>query len=179
MTAAVPVWQAQWLRLRGLRVERARSALRLAERAEAEARAAVDTRQARIAETRAGMATLAQGWAGPKGAGLPRWGEAVTAWRDALADRLERDEYALIDEERTLEEAMDATQRCRAQLVRAQARAEAVGEFVDQARRETLRVHEARAEREQEDRVRLATPQRPGTPAPRTNPRTTPLGGWS
>lgn len=165
---AVPAWQAQWLRLRALRVDRARSALRVAEQAEAEARAAVQARQARIAETRAAVAALAQGWAGPRGAGLPRWGGAVTTWRDALADRLERDEYALIDEERTLEEALDATQRCRALLVRAQARAEAVGEFVDQAHREARRLHETRAEREQEDRVRLAPPV-----------RTTPLGGWS
>jgi hypothetical protein len=153
-------WQGQWLRLRALRVERARAALRVAEQAEAVARMAVDERQRRITQGRADMEALAHDWSGASSAALPRWNGAVTAWRDALVDRLERDEYALIDEERMLEEALDALQARRAQLVRAMARQEAVGEFVRQSCLKAGREHERRAERELDDVWRL-----PGGPS--------------
>lgn len=148
-------WEAQWLRLRALRVERARAALRTAEQAEAAARSAVDERQRRIVQGRDDLAALARGWSGPRSAALPRWNGAVTAWRDALVDRLERDEYALIDEERTLEEALDALQAARARLVRAMARQEAVGELVRQFRQQAAGLRERRAERELDDLRRL------------------------
>jgi len=144
-------WQSQWLRLRALRVERARGALRQAEQAEAAARASVEDRQRRIAEGRSALSSLARDWSGERSAGLPRWSAAVTAWRDALAERLERDEYELIDEERGLEEAVDELQRRRAELVRAMARQEAVDELVQQSRRETGRWRERLAEREQDE----------------------------
>lgn len=152
-----PAWHAQWLRLRALRVERARAAVRSAEQAEAVARAAVDERQRRIAQTRASMAALVQGWSGARGAALPRWNAAVSAWRESLADRLERDEYALIDDERALEEALDALQQARAGLVRAMARREAVGELLQQSRREAGRRQELRLEHEQDDQRRRTT----------------------
>jgi hypothetical protein len=156
MAAGQTAWQGQWVRLRSLRVERARAAVRQAGRAEAAARAAVEARQRRIDASQAAMAALARDWSGPHSTAWPRWNAALIGWRETLADRLERDQYALIDEERTLEEAMDALQRCQALLVRAMARQEAVGELVQQARREAGRALERRAEREQDER----TPQK-------------------
>lgn len=146
-------WQGQWMRLRALRVERARAAVRQAGQAEAAARTAVEARQRRIEASQAAVAALARDWSGPNSTAWPRWNGALTGWRDTLADRLERDQYELIDEERTLEEALDALQRCQALLVRAMARQEAVGELVQQACREAGRGVERRAEREQDERV--------------------------
>ena len=152
--AAGGEWHAQWLWLRSLRVERARLALRQAGQAEAVARAAVEERMRRIEQGRDSLAALARDWSASEG--LPRWSGAVTQWREALADRLERDEYELVEEERSLEEALDALQRCRDELVRAMARHEAVGEWVQQERREEGRVRERRAEREQEERCHVS-----------------------
>lgn len=152
--AAGREWQAQWLHLRSLRVERARLALRQAEQAEQAARATVEQRLRSIEQGRDSLAALARDWT--SSAGLPRWSGAVTRWRETLADRLERDEYELIDEERSLEESLDALQRRRDDLVRAMARHEAVGEWVQQERREAGRVRERRAEREQEERAHVS-----------------------
>lgn len=146
-------WQGQWLRLRALRVERARAVLRQAEQAERAARAVVEARQRRIEDGRVALASLARDWSGTHSAAWPRWQGALSGWREALVDRIERDEYELIDEERTLEETVDALQQAQAGLVRAMARQEAVGELVQQARQEAGRWQERRAEREQDERV--------------------------
>lgn len=146
-------WQAPWLRLRSLRVERARAAVVQAEVAAIVARQLVDARQQAIERSRARLAALAHAWAAADA--LPRWAGAVTAHRDALADRLERDEYALIDEERSLEEALDLVQQCRAALVRATARHEAVHLLVDEQRRDQRLQRERLAEREQDDAQRV------------------------
>ena len=94
--AAGGEWHAQWLRLRSLRVERARLALRQAGQAEAVARAAVEERMRRIEQGRDSLAALARDWSASDG--LPRWSGAVIQWREAVTDRLERDEYELVDE---------------------------------------------------------------------------------
>lgn len=157
VTVLPAAWQGQWLRLRALRVDRARAAVRMAEQLQALAQAAVDDRQRRIAHTQAALAELAQGWSGARTAALPRWNTTVCAWRDVLSERLERDEYALIDDEQALEEALDALQDRRAELTRAMARQEAVGELVQLSRRQAARLQEQRGEREQDDVRRIAS----------------------
>jgi hypothetical protein len=146
-------WQAPWLRLRSLRVERARSGVMQAEIAAIVARQLVDARHQAIERSRARLSALAHAWTAADE--LPRWAGAVTAHRDALADRLERDEYALIDEERSLEEALDLVQQRRTALVRATARHEAVHLLVDEQRRELRVQRERLAEREQDDEQRV------------------------
>jgi hypothetical protein len=142
-------WQAPWLRLRALRVERARAAVLEADVAAAGARQVVDARQRAIAQGRGRLLNLAHGWSAADA--LPRWAGAVTAHRDALAERLERDEYALIDEEHALEEALDLAQQRRAALVRAMARQEAVQALVQRQRQSDRLALERRAEREHDD----------------------------
>jgi hypothetical protein len=144
-----PSWQLPWLKLRALRVERARAAVVQAEVAALAARHLVDARQQAIERSRARLTALAHGWTAAEA--LPRWAGSVTAHRDALADRLERDEYALIDDERALEEALDALQQRHAALARATARQQAVQLLVDTHRRDELRQQERRAELEQDD----------------------------
>lgn len=154
-TAARAVGQP-WLRLRALQVERARAALAEADAAAAVAGAARQRRLSAIEAGRSRLAALAQDWSGPASTGWPRWGRTLAGWREAQLDRLERDEYALIDEERALEQAQDGVQQRRAELARALAREEAVQHLLDEQRRDAQRQHERRAEREQDEVPRSA-----------------------
>lgn len=144
----------QWLRLRQLRVQRAREALTQAQREEAQARAAVDARMVRIEQGRALIAELARHWGGEGCVGMPRWGGQVVAHREAQAERLERDEYALLDEQETLEQAQAAVRQRRAELVRAEAREAAVDATLKDQRRQASQAREQRAELEAEDACR-------------------------
>ncbi|KQW49647.1 hypothetical protein ASD88_25430 [Pelomonas sp. Root662] len=144
----------QWLRLRQLRVQRAREALTQAQREEAQARAVVEDREARVEHGRNLIAELARQWGGAGCVGMPRWREQVVAHREALAERLERDEYALIDEQAALARAQDAVRQRRAELVRAEAREAAVDATLKDQRRQASQAREQRAELEAEDACR-------------------------
>lgn len=146
-----PAEQAQWLRLRSLAVQRA-------ERAAAEAAEAVAQAQARLAELQAEIDAqrgalrshdhdTVHGWA-PR---LPRWSGTVSLHREALFERLERSEYALIDDEQALEQAEAALHAARAACQRARAREDAVHSVIAQRRRVAARLHEQRLERELDD----------------------------
>lgn len=141
----------QWLRLRQLRVQRARRALAQAQAEQARAQAVVDEREARIAHHRACVEELAQHWSGPGSVDLPRWGDQLKLHREALADRLERDEYALLEERETLEQAQAAVAQRRAELARAQAREDAVDATLKDQRRHQLQAREQQAELDAED----------------------------
>lgn len=144
----------QWLRLRQLRVQRAREALARAQADEGRARAAVDEREARIEQGRARLDDLARHWGGPGSADMPRWGGQLQAHREALAERLERDEYALLDEQETLEQAQAAVRQRRAELARAQAREDAVDATLKDQRRQLRQARERLAELDAEDAYR-------------------------
>lgn len=141
----------QWLRLRQLRVQRARQALSQALTEEAQARAAVQARDARIAVHRDDIVALALHWGGPGSAGMPRWGRQVQAHGEALAEKLERDEYALLDERETLAQAEAAVAERRCELARAQAREDAVDATLKEQRRQDLQAREQQAELDAED----------------------------
>lgn len=144
----------QWLRLRELRVQRARQALAMALAEEHRARAAVESREAAIQRSRMRLTDLARHWGGPGSEAMPRWGSQVQAHRDALADRLERDEYALLDDRDALRQAEDLTCQRRTELARAQARETAVQTALQTQRRSRQRAREERAELETEDAQR-------------------------
>lgn len=144
----------QWLRLRQLRVQRARQALAEAVAGERRARAAIDAREAAIEHGRARLAELAQHWSGPGSADMPRWAGQVRAHREAVAERLERDEYALLDERETLEQAQALVRQRRGELTRAQARESAVDATLKDQRRQTLIARDQQAELEAEDAFR-------------------------
>lgn len=144
----------QWLRLRQLRVQRSREALARAQAEEAQARAVTLAREASIERHRALLAELARHWGGAGCTDLPRWGGQVKAHREALAERLERDEYALLDEQEVLEQAQATVRQCRADLARAQAREAAVEATLKDQHRQTLLAREQQAELEAEDACR-------------------------
>lgn len=145
----------QWLRLRQLRVQRARQALAEAQAALAQAQAAVVERELRVAQGRARLQALAQHWGGPGSADMPRWGGQLQAHRDAVSERLERDEYALIDEQEALARAQADVRQRRAELARAQAREDAVEATLKDRDRQALRAREEQAELEADDARRL------------------------
>lgn len=144
----------QWLRLRQLRVQRARQALAQAQAQEHQARAAVEDREARIQQGRELIVALAAHWGGPGSAGMPRWGLQVQAHGEALAERLERDEYALLDERETLEQALALVRQRRAELGRAQAREDAVEATLKDERRRHEQARDQQAELEAEEACR-------------------------
>lgn len=148
----------QWLRLRQLRVQRARQALAQAQAEEGQARAVIQDREARIEQGRARLDELALHWGGPGSADMPRWGGQLKAHREALAERLERDEYALLDEREALEQAEGFVRQRRTELTRAQAREDAVDATLKDQRRQTSQARERRAELEAEDAYRALSP---------------------
>lgn len=141
----------QLVRLRGLRVQRAREACAAAAAGIAAARQAVADRQRQIARVRGEQEALgcsvAQGFDG----GLARWSRQLVVQRDKLADRLERDEYALVGDERRLEEAQEAAAQAHAELSRALAGEDAARGVLQQARKAVALQRDRRAETELED----------------------------
>lgn len=146
----------QWLRLRQLRVQRARQALAQALAAESAARLAVGERQALIDASRERLTALAHHWGGTGSVDLPRWGDQLAAHRASLDERLERDEYALLDEQEALDEARTAVQQRRVELARAQAREDAVDATLQTQRRALAGAREQQAELDVEDARRAA-----------------------
>ena len=159
MTPALPSPRdaRQLLRLRALRVGRARDAVRAAQAAVDDACRAVAERERAIGLGRARIDALQRSLVGALAPRLPRWSTVALAQRDALADRLERDEFALIDAEQALERAQDGLQQARAALTRALAREDAVAGLADDALRARRQSADTRAERELED---LGAPRR-------------------
>lgn len=156
-TAFLPEPDArQWLRLRQLRVQRARQALAQAVATERAAQQAIDARQALIDAGRERLAGLARHWGGAGSVDLPRWGDQLAAHRAALAERLERDEYALMDEQQELGDAQAAVLQRRAELARAQAREDAVDATLKTQRRDEALAREQQAELDTEDARRRA-----------------------
>jgi hypothetical protein len=142
---------AQMLRLRSLRVQRAREACAKAKAEVDQARAAVHERQRAIERSQREMSALADAVVTTLAPALPRWSQLVAANRERLADRLERDEFGLIDDERELEQAQERAQQAGAELTRALAREDAVRGLAKQARRAVLHAREQRVEIEIED----------------------------
>ncbi len=141
----------QWLRLRQLRVQRARQALARAMDAERAARATVEACELRIAQGQARLTALARHWGGAGSAGLPRWHAQIEAHREMLAERLERDEYALLDHQDDWRQTQTDVARCRTELARAQAREAAVDATITDQRRLQRQAREQQAELEAED----------------------------
>jgi hypothetical protein len=159
VTGALPTGHEaqQLLRLRSLRVGRARDAVRTAQAAVDTAAALVRDRERALRAGRDRIDALEQALIGRLAPRLPRWSTMALAQRDALADRLERDEVALIDDEHALEQALESLQQARAALTRALAREDAVSGLVGDTLRARRQRLEARAERELED---LGAPRR-------------------
>jgi len=144
----------QLCKLRALRVQRAREGVAKARTEVERAINVVRQREQQIERLRRSIDELQHAVVTSLAPSLPRWSGVATAQRERLADRLERDEHALIQDERALERAEDQLQQARADLTRALAREDVVRDLAQQARRAQLHQREQRAERDLEDQAR-------------------------
>jgi len=144
----------QLLRLRTLRVQRARERCAEAHTGVERAAQTVRERQRVIEQRQRAIETLAHDVVHKLAPRLPRWVDVAAAERERLADQLERSEYALIDDEHALEQAQEQLQQARAELTRALAREDAVRGLADDALRAAVRASEQLVERELEDTPR-------------------------
>ncbi len=143
----------QLCKLRALRVERAREGVAQAQAELAQAADAVRQRQLQIERVRRSLDELQQAVVTTLVSVLPRWSGVTAAQRERLADRLERDEYALTNDERELERAQEKLQAARSELTRALAREDAVRGLAHQTQRFHALDRERRAERDLEDQA--------------------------
>ena len=141
----------QLCRLRSLRVQRAREQVGKAQAEVDSAARAVRERQHKIERLERDIEALSHAVVHELAPRLPRWADVARAQREHLADRLERDQFALIDDEQHLEEAQERLQEARADLTRALARDDAVQGLARQSRRAHVAAREQRVERELED----------------------------
>jgi len=142
----------QLCRLRSLRVQRAEARRDEAKAAADAALAAVIARREVIAAQRARLQDLDRSLAEELAATQPRWAVLAKTEREWLTDQLARLEYALLGEERKLEQAQARMREATLELARAREREQVVREMAADAVRERLRTREARAESELEDR---------------------------
>jgi hypothetical protein len=151
-----PLEAAQLLRLRALRVTRAQERCTAAGREVSDAQGAVHQRQQLIDASRSAIGSLAQAVVTSLAVHLPRWNGWVDAHRAGLAERLERDEDAMIDDARRLADARAAQVAAQVELARSRARQDVVRGLEEQARRGHLLAVEQRSELEVEDQGRAA-----------------------
>jgi hypothetical protein len=166
MSSILPTLQeAHALReLRSLRLTRARERLAAACREASAAEFAVRQRQQAIEADKAAIATLAGAVVTSLVPHLPRWHGVLQARQARLAERLERDEDALIGESRRRDEAQAATEQARLAVSRALAREDVARDLAVQARQARDAAAEGRAEVELEDQRRAVAPV-PAAPA--------------
>lgn len=145
---------SQLQRLRQLREEAARRQCAALHQARDEARVAIALRQQAIHELRRDIAAQARHLAGEGASALPQLGRIAAAHREWLDDRLERAEYALIDDEDALEAAEARLAEAEAALRRCSAQCQAVQDLRDDARRRLLRLQDQKLERELEPQRR-------------------------
>ncbi len=137
---------AQLQRLRELRRTQAEAQARQAREAQARALAATQASQALIHAHQADRQALLQQLA--QGDLLLRWAAQAQARRELVEDRLERAEYALIDDEETLHGADRDLDQAGAELRSAWARDNAAQTALQRAQQQLAAAAERRAERE-------------------------------
>lgn len=140
----------QLLRLRELREDAARRAHELCRTRRDDALRAVREREAELQAQRTERDELAAYTAGDGASAMPRLAGYASARRELLDDRIERNEYALIDDEEALADAERELQQAREAWSQARARTQAVGDLRERTSRHAAHASEQRAERELE-----------------------------
>ncbi len=141
----------QFMRLRSLQLRRAETALGEARQALQMAEQAVAERGRRLQGLRASRLGLQHAVLGALAPTLPRWAGLVSAQRDRLDDQFEREEYALIDDERALERAQDTVRDSQQAVARLQQREDFARELLQHQRRLHQAAAEHRSELEREE----------------------------
>lgn len=147
----------QLCRLRSLRVQRAQARCRQLQAELATAARAVRECQRKIESSTHQIDALSQAVVNALAPRLPRWGGVAAAQRDRLVDRLEREEDALITDQRSLEQARERLAQANAERAQALAREDAVHDLAQRARRAQAHGLERCVERELEDQAALAS----------------------
>lgn len=143
----------QLCRLRGLRVQRSREqVVRMQEQLDKAAQA-LREREQRIERLRGEVTALRHAIVGALAPVLPRWSRITVAQQERLDDQLERQEFALREDEHALEGAQEHLQEARAELTRALAREDAVRGLAKQAQHAHLLAQDQRAERDLDDQL--------------------------
>lgn len=142
----------QLLQLRGLQLRRAQAAVAVALAEVAEAQRALDERSDRVNRTRSSRNRLLQDLTGRLAERLPQWSPWAGAWRARLDEQIEREAYALINDERVLEEAQDRLADCRRELARSEHREQLAQDLLREQRRQQQRDTERRQDAALEDR---------------------------
>jgi hypothetical protein len=135
-------------------VQRARDGVARAQAEVDSAAQALRARQLQVEKLRREIDELQHAIVTSLAPALPRWSGITGAQRERLADRLEREEYALVQDEHNLESAQEKLQQARAELTRALAREDVVRDIANQSRRAQVQDRDRRAEREIEDQGR-------------------------
>jgi flagellar biosynthesis chaperone FliJ len=150
MTSAAPLGSpselSQLLRLRKVRVDAAQAQVAAQRSACEAALTAVQTRLASIEKDRQQVAQHRACSIGPDAADLPSLGHIVRAFASKLDDALERNEYALIDDEAALEQNQSELRRLHQAWLREQSRADGVQQTLARSRRALAQQRETQAE---------------------------------
>lgn len=147
-----PASAQQLLQLRQLRRRRAESAWAQAAQALAEAQEAVQQRQRRIEQRRRERQQLQEDLGGALAPQLPRWSAQAGARQAQLDEWLEREEYALLDDEHALERAQDTLRARQQELARLQEREDLAQALLHAQRQQGLARQEKRRELALEER---------------------------
>lgn len=147
----------QLLKLRALRVQRAREGVAKAQEALAQVEASIQQKRRQVEQARGALEKLQAELVTTLVAALPRFGEMAGTHREKLHENVERAEYDLVLEEEKLEGAQEAVQAARAELTRALAREDTVRDLARQTQKVFLAQREQKAEVDLED---LGRPRR-------------------
>lgn len=144
----------QLLSLRRLQLRRALAEVVEAQSQVEQARRAVEHRQSRVAQVRQSRFDLLTDIGGRLAARLPRNAPWATAHRDWLDEQLEREEYALIDEERVLEQTQDRLAERRREQARCEHREALAVALLGVQKRQRVSDEERRQDAAREDLAR-------------------------
>lgn len=144
----------QLLSLRRLQLRRATAEVVEAQSQVEQAMRAVEHRQGRVAQVRQSRFDLLTDIGGRLAARLPRNAPWATAHRDWLDEQLEREEYALIDEERVLEQTQDRLAERRREQARCEHREALAVALLGVLKRQRVSDEERRQDAAREDLAR-------------------------
>jgi superfamily II RNA helicase len=143
---------AQLLRLRGLRTAAAARECAQCRSALETAQTAVKLRIERIAQCHRERESFEAQLVGPHARDVARFASTSAARRDQLNEQIEREEYALLDDEEALKDAQAQLADALARWSRERAREDGVRELLRAGVQEAVQIAEAQIEAEAQDR---------------------------
>lgn len=146
-----PADARQLVALRALQLRRAQQAVAEAQEAVQRAQDAMAQRQAKVLRIRESRRQLLADIGGALAPRLPQWAACASSHRAWLDEQLEREEYALVNDERLLEQAQDRLAQRQRELARCDHRQALATAVRGEQRKTAARAQEQRQEIERED----------------------------